>query len=203
MIAGFKKIIWTFHRAITERKQTSDDLRAVESLQASEALQALDALQASEKLQESEERLRAMFEGHGAVKLVIDPATGEILDANLAAAAFYGWSVEELKRMLIQQINTLPPGIVKGNMEKAVKLEKNSFEFSHRRADGSIREVEVFSNKIVTRGKSLLFSIIHDITARKEVEKALQKSLLEKESLLKEVHHRVKNNLQVLSLIHI
>ncbi|MBC2745288.1 MAG: PAS domain S-box protein [Desulfosarcina sp.] len=61
-------------------------------------------------------------------------------------------------------------------MEKARTNKRTHFEFHHRLADGSIRDVEVFSSKIEARGKDLLHSVIHDITARKQAEKALRES---------------------------
>jgi two-component sensor histidine kinase len=91
-------------------------------------------------------------------------------------------------------------------MEKAASSVTGRFEFRHRTRDGSIRDVEVFSNRIEIAGKALLFSIVHDISDRKQAEAALRESekalrslLSQKEVLLKEVHHRVKNNLQVIS----
>ena len=154
----------------------------------------------------SEERFRKLFERHSAVKLVIDPETGNIVDANESATQFYGWPLEELKKMRIQQINTMSAEAVKAEMEKAASSVTGRFEFRHRTRDGSIRDVEVFSNRIEIAGKALLFSIVHDISDRKQAEAALRESekalrslLSQKEVLLKEVHHRVKNNLQVIS----
>ena len=134
---------------------------------------ALSHRQTEEILRESEERFRKLFQYHSAVKLVIDPDTGDIIDANEAAAQFYGWPLEELKRMCIQQINVLPPDAVKAEMKKAASSESTRFEFRHRKADGSIREVEVFTNKIEISGKYLLYSIIQDISERKQAEKML------------------------------
>jgi PAS domain S-box-containing protein len=134
---------------------------------------ALSHRQTEETLRESEERFRKLFQYHAAVKLVIDPDTGEIVDANEAAAQFYGWPLEHLKHMRIQQINVLPADTVKAEMEKAVTSESNRFEFRHRRADGTTREVAVFTNKIEISGKKLLYSIIQDVTERKRAEKIL------------------------------
>ncbi|NWF98798.1 MAG: PAS domain S-box protein, partial [Nitrospirae bacterium] len=132
-----------------------------------------DRKKKEEELRESEELFRKLFEEHAAVKLIIDPDTGNIVDANEAAEKFYGWSRQELKKMKIQQINTLPPEEVKNKMEE-VRAQKNiRFEFKHRISDGSIKDVEVYSSKIVVKGKELLHSIIHDISDRKKLEAQL------------------------------
>jgi PAS domain-containing protein len=60
---------------------------------------------AEEALRESEAVFRNLFEGRAAVKLLIDPGGGAIVDANEAAARFYGWSRDQLKRMRIQVRN--------------------------------------------------------------------------------------------------
>ena len=132
--------------------------------------------QVDASFRESEERFRLLFENHTAAKLVLNAETGDIVDANNAATLFYGWPKEQLIQMSIEQINTLPVDTVKTEMDKALKCEKLRFEFCHRIADGSIREVEVFSNNIEILGKRYLYSIIHDITDRKIAENALRES---------------------------
>ena len=57
----------------------------------------------------SERRYRSLFENHHVIMLLIDPETGRIVDANPAAANFYGWSRDELKKKFIFEINVLPP----------------------------------------------------------------------------------------------
>ena len=128
-------------------------------------------------LRDSETLFRKLFEDHAAVELIVDPDTGNIIDANEAAAVFYGWSREQLKQMKIQEINTLSPEEIKKEMEKARAKKKIHFEFRHRRADGSVRDVDVFSSKIEVKGKDRLHSIIHDINDRKLAEKQLRESL--------------------------
>ena len=125
-------------------------------------------------LKESEERFRMLFEGHSSIMLIIDHATGSIIDANSAAEDFYGWSIEELRRMSIQEINTESYDTVMHNMEEVKSSKRNRYLFSHRRADGSIRDIEVVSNAIMIKGKELLYSIINDITERKQLEDALK-----------------------------
>ena len=128
------------------------------------------------ELRESETLYRKLFDDHAAVKLLIDPDTADIIDANQAAEKFYGWPREKLKQMKISDINTLSPEEIKQEMEKARALKKIHFEFRHHLADGSIRNVDVYSSKIEVKGKGLLHSIIHDVTERRKAEDALRES---------------------------
>ncbi len=127
-----------------------------------------------ETLKKSEERFRTLFENHSVI-ILLDPDTGNIIDANHAAADFYGWSVEQLKQMHIQQITNVSSDEVMVNMDKIRASKQNQFLFRHRRADGSIRDVEVFSNKIELEGKDILYAIIHDVTERILAEHQLHK----------------------------
>ena len=114
--------------------------------------EAVEALRQSE-LRERENLFRKLFIQHSAVMLILDAETGRIVDANKAAVRFYGWSLDEIRQMNIQEINTLPSDTLRTFLVKAAGSDGGRFEFRHRRADGSIREVEVFSNGLESEGK--------------------------------------------------
>lgn len=129
-----------------------------------------EKLRAELALAESEELFRNLFHHHTAFKFIIDPETGRIVDINDAAVSFYGWTREEMLQMRIQDLNTLPEDEVRKRMEEVRKRRQAYFEFQHRRADGSIRDVQVFSSRIDVKGKAYLHSIVADITERKQLE---------------------------------
>jgi PAS domain S-box-containing protein len=106
--------------------------------------------------------------------LLIDPADGRIIDANAAAAAYYGHALDRLIGMSIAAINTLSPEAIARERERARREECGYLNFRHRLADGTVRDVEVYSSPIESDGRSLLFSVVHDITARKEAERELE-----------------------------
>ncbi len=118
----------------------------------------------------------SQFEKHDAVILVIDPDSGTIINANMAAQNFYGYSINILKQMRIQEINTLSPDEIAEKRQQAAEEKCNYFEFPHRLSSGEIRTVRVHSSPVVLNGKKRLLSIIHDITECKLVEKALRES---------------------------
>jgi PAS domain S-box-containing protein len=128
------------------------------------------------ELRESENRYRTLFEDHAAVELLIDAQTGRIVDANQSALAYYGWNKAELTKKRIQEINTLSPIEVEREMDDARKKHRNHFQFKHRRADGSVSDVRVFSSPIVIKGKEYLHSIVLDITKEKQLEAQLQQA---------------------------
>jgi PAS domain S-box-containing protein len=74
-------------------------------------------------------------------------------------------------------------------------------EVINHRADGTVFPVELWTS-IVRNDEDepvAMVGVARDITARKRAEEDIRTSLREKEVLLKEIHHRVKNNLQVIS----
>jgi PAS domain S-box-containing protein len=115
---------------------------------------------------ESEKTYRLLFHNKHTVMLLIDPKNGSIVDANPAACTFYGWPHNELCRMQISQINTLPLEQLQKHMGNILSLETHEFLFHHRLADGSLRDVEVLSSPVTFGDRQLLYSIIHDVTAR-------------------------------------
>ena len=122
------------------------------------------------ELRESETRFRRMFEHHASPMLLIEPVGGGIVNANHAAAEFYGYSIEQMAVMNIGQINVQPEQLTSGSMLQAQQEKRNFFTFHHRLANGEICTVEVHSSPVEVEGRSLLFSIIHDITERNQLE---------------------------------
>ncbi|MCZ7557845.1 MAG: PAS domain S-box protein [Bacteroidia bacterium] len=130
--------------------------------------------QAERALQESETLYRSLFDEHSAIKLLIDPASGAIVDANHAAASFYGWPRDVLKSMNISQINTLPTNQLFREMDKTVQNRQGYYEFLHRCSDGAIRNVEVFAGTVSIKGRAFIHSVIHDVTEKKEAERRIR-----------------------------
>jgi len=133
-----------------------------------------ERLRTEKRLKESEARFRSLFEDHTAAMMLLEPNTGCIIDANQAAADFYGWTRHELRRMYIQEINTLPSQDVKKAMECGRSLKQNQFRFRHRNADGFIRDVDVYSTRVEIDRKEFLYSIVHDITEKLRTEEKLK-----------------------------
>lgn len=127
--------------------------------------------QAEEALRESEARFRSLFENNHAVMLLVDPKTGRIVDANPAAVDYYGYMLEQLRQLTIDQINLLPREEILHRMAGAMDRKQQHFRFCHRLASGEQRDVEIYSGPVVVHGQELLYTIVHDITDRVRIER--------------------------------
>ena len=126
----------------------------------------------------------------------------KITEFNTSAQHVFGYG---LKEVLGKHISMLCANAAECENTFNIVLQQGTYmcETEHIKKDGS-KFIALVSSSILKneRGEILgLMSISRDITRIKEAEEQLKKSVHEKEILLKEIHHRVKNNMQVISSI--
>lgn len=135
-----------------------------------------DRNEAEKKLRASETRYRNLFHNNAAVQIIIDSDTGKVYDANDAACAYYGMALDEIQRKSLWDLNPSGEKYIRANMGKALNKGTLHIVTKHRRGDGEIRDVEVYSGRVDLDSKKLLHAIIHDVTERTEAQKALAES---------------------------
>jgi PAS domain S-box-containing protein len=126
---------------------------------------------------------------------------GIIRFTNPALDAMFGYERGELLGQHVSVLNDVPAEenarMVRQLVDHVHAKGSWTGEFRNRRKDGSIFHSSARISTIDRPGGVLFVTIQKDITERKTSEKRIRDSLREKETLLREVHHRVKNNLQM------
>jgi len=162
-----------------------------------------------EKVQEQEARLKAIFEssantmiwtlGRGAVLTSANEHFQAVMLQRLGMPCKLG---DQVMAELLSHASDDMGDRVMRKIKEAFAGSPQQFEIGLNRKDGGLFWVQCFVNPIVVEGDVEEVSCLaYDITERKEAEGAMLENLREKEVLLKEVHHRVKNNLQIISSI--
>jgi PAS domain S-box-containing protein len=156
--------------------------------------------QAEEALMAAELRRRIFFEQSLDGIVVLDEK-GKVFEANPSYARMLGYPLGEVQELHLWDWDARWS---RSELEKKIReMDEGGdhFETQHRRKDGSIFDVEITSTAAVLGGQKLTFCHCRDITERKKAEDQIRASLQEKVVLLKEIHHRVKNNMQIISTI--
>ena len=156
---------------------------------------------AQDLLLASETRYRRLFEAAHDGILILDAETGQIVDANPFLINLLGFSREQFLGKKIWEIGLFKDIVAnKDNFEELQQKESIRYEnLPLETADGRNIAVEFVSNVYLVNDKKVIQCNIRDITERKKLADLVNVSLAEKEILLKEIHHRVKNNLQIIS----
>lgn len=131
--------------------------------------------------------------------IFITSPSGNIIDVNTNGCRMLGYLWEELLKFKIGDVIDNDEILVNAiNFQSASSENLPMFECNMKHKDGRTFPVEINAN--ILPG-NIVLSIIRDISRRKIIENRLKDSLKEKRVLLKEIHHRVKNNLQIISSI--
>ncbi len=133
-----------------------------------------ERIEADKIFREREKLYRAFFENNHAIMLLVDPKTGDIVDANPAASMFYGYSCDKMRTMLISDITAQTEEEIYREMVSAKQEKRVYFILRHKLASGETRDVEVYSGPILVQGNQLLYSVIHDVTERIRLEREMK-----------------------------
>ncbi len=155
------------------------------------------------KLKESEMQISVIFNTVSSGIVLVD-SEGSIQLANQHLSELFGFTLSELTNMsYLDLISTNERKDAETSMIKLINGETEfvRLERLYQRKDNSTFWGELTGSRILNEDGTLkgLIGVITDITDRKKADDALKESLNEKEVLLREIHHRVKNNMQIIS----
>ncbi len=155
---------------------------------------------ADSKVQISETRYRRLFESTKDGVLILDAVTGQIVDVNPFLIDLIGFSYEELSGKELWEIGVFKN--IAASKEAFLELQNKEYirfeDMPLETKGGKQIDVEFISSLYLADNKKVIQCNIRDITDRKLAETTVQNLLHEKEIILKEGHHRVKNNMNTI-----
>ncbi len=185
---------WLVTSSHTSREIPDFSRAALETI-AAQISSAIVRIQAQEALAASQRQLRALFDSLNDF-LVITDLQGYILDANQSVLERLGWSQPELRGKHLADVYSADLR----NRFDALPAPANELGLVLETLLGGGTEipVEVKLSPGIWDGQKVIIGVGRDLSERRKSE-AQSVALREKTALLKEIHHRVKNNLQVVS----
>lgn len=118
---------------------------------------------------DAETRFLSFFRKNRTVMLLNDPDSAEIIDANPAACAFFGYSEGELKSRKITDLD-ICAGADPCGTEGAAAANDFRLHVRHCHKTGEVHYLDIFVWPVVFRDKCLTVVVVHDVIDRKQAE---------------------------------
>ncbi|BCL38139.1 PAS domain S-box protein [Nostoc sp. MS1] len=191
---------------ITQRKQAEEELKqAKEELEIRVAQRTAQLTQINTDLQHSESILRSFFDSSVMLMGIVELHENNILHIsdNRAAAQFFGTTPEAMQNCFVSDLG-MPQSVIQQWVSYYRQAQQTQaplrFEYFHETENYSKwLSASVCLIAVSGNGYPRFSYIVEDITESKRAKEHIEASLREKEVLLKEIHHRVKNNLAIVS----
>jgi diguanylate cyclase (GGDEF)-like protein/PAS domain S-box-containing protein len=145
---------------------------------------------ARQALEDAANLYRAIFESRTVIKVLINPDNGQIVDANQAAAEFYGLPREELRQLYACELSATPGEellTLFADLKTGRASLTQEYQTRHRRADGELCQVGIHLDLIQREDRRFLLATVLDLTERKRTEAAIQANLALQRELLEAI----------------
>ncbi len=188
-------------QSYTEGLRYSEEDKDILTFISDQIALVIERKQAEERLRAEMAYLEQLFES-AQEAIVMNTTDGRILNVNSEFVRMFGYAREEaIGKFLDDLVAT------EYLMEEAVSLtkriaegEKVKYETVRCRKDGTQMNVSLLGSPIIIDDEQVgVYSIYRDITEHKQAEDKIKASLKERNVMLREIHHRVKNNMQIIS----
>jgi PAS domain S-box-containing protein len=160
-----------------------------------------ELMRSEEALRFSEAELLTIFNSAHDAMIIFD-LDGNILDVNDRMLEMYDVDRARALRLKVHDLSAPVDDstVISAGIRQIASGERFLYEWkAKRQRDLTVFDVEAGVRRMRRRGRDVILAVVRDISDRKKADEALRESLNEKIVLIKEIHHRVKNNMQVIS----
>lgn len=127
------------------------------------AMDITDKIRAQELLNEKDDLYHSFFQRMGAAMLAVEPESGTIGEANIAAVNMYGYSAEDFEQKTIFDIQDAPAEQIRAELDDMKSLRNNRIFCNHKLANGEVKKVEVDASPLSLNKQLMLLLIIHEV----------------------------------------
>lgn len=148
------------------------------------------------------ERFRSLLDETNDHIFLLNIPSGKFSDVNKSASERFGLNPKEISTKSIHDLvdgEEIEEFSELFNHLADKSLDRKTFYSVFLDSDGNKIPVEISASTVKFSDENYIVMVVRDITERKEAENKIKKSLEEKKVLLREIHHRVKNNMQIIS----